>query len=82
MKDTPDSVENVYFGGLNWDITPTLRLEGEYGVTERRYERETELVTDSRTQNDVWSVAVRNDITEGDTLIWEDGKQTIVKQGH
>jgi hypothetical protein len=64
LKDTPDFVDNVYFGGLNWDIMSTLRLEGEYGYSVRRYDKETDFVTDLRTENDIWSVVLRNDITE------------------
>lgn len=64
LEESPDFVDNIYFGGLNWDIMSTLRLEGEYGYSVREYDKETDLVTDPRTENDIWSVVLRNDITE------------------
>ncbi len=64
QEETPDSVDNVYFGGLNWDIMSTLRLEGEYGYSVREYDRETDIVTDIKTENDTWSVVLKNDISE------------------
>jgi hypothetical protein len=64
FKSTPGFIDRVIFGGLNWDITSTLRLEGEYGFSIRRYERNTAQVPDSATENDVWEMTIRNDITE------------------
>lgn len=64
LKDTPDFVDNNYFGGLNWDITSTLRFEGEYGKNIRKYDRETDLITDATTEADVWKATLRNDVTE------------------
>jgi hypothetical protein len=64
LEDTPDFVDNIFFGGLNWDITSTLRFEGEYGRSIREYDREAETIPDTTTESDVWTVTLRNDISE------------------